>query len=373
MRTIVRRSVTVSTLVILLVILGMLSGCGNTADYTDCFSLESISPGTELAETLIDVKYKVVNTTQTDGLTFCVTVNGSSEECTLNGGNEEIVTLSADIGRPEDFEDFNISCAVTYEVKKGTKAIWSQGDTITYDCSEMFTHPATLFYENRKVDIELRDYQSNFFDLSDLFEDFDPSIAHSVNFEGGSRSDSHASKDNNLVSIVASNTDDEGKASAASGSILKIYTYGTQKINDTYRFSDNLKVQIADAVKATDVKWDSYMSFSSDAKTQGSTVAGMNVTTFETNVLIENPSDETVYGTVTKFYVNDSAISDDYLIGSDHTAIESGTTGSLYNISSPDVWRTTGVSHVTKFGMKIKLETATGVVVYDGIQWLYLN
>lgn len=371
MRNIIRRRVTVWTFVALLVMLGVLSGCGSGVDYTDCFSVQSISPGTDLAETLIDVEYKVTNTTQTDGLTFCITVNGSSEECTLDSGSEEAVALSVDIGRPESS---NISCAVTYEVKRGDKSIWSQEDTLTYDCSEMFTHPATLSYGDRTVDVELHDYQSNFFDLSDLFEDFDPSVAHSVNFEGGSRrSDSHANKDNNLVSIVASDTDDEGRASAASGSLLKLYTYGTQEINDTYRFSDNLKIQITDAVKAADINWDSYMSFSSDAKTRSSTVAGMNVTTFETKVFIENPSDETVYGTVTKFYVNDSALSDNYLIGSSRTPIASGETDSVYNISSPDVWRTTGVSHVTKFGMKIKLETADGAVVYDGIQWLYLN
>ena len=115
MRKTIRQSATVWIFGLLLAMFGMLSGCINATDYTDCFSVQSISPGTDLAETLIEVKYKVRNTTKIDGLTFCVTVDDSSEECTLDHGNETSVTLLVDIGCPEDF---NVSCMATYEVKR---------------------------------------------------------------------------------------------------------------------------------------------------------------------------------------------------------------------------------------------------------------
>lgn len=371
MRKTIRQSATVWIFGLLLAMFGMLSGCINATDYTDCFSVQSISPGTDLAETLIEVKYKVRNTTKIDGLTFCVTVDDSSEECTLDHGNETSVTLLVDIGCPEDF---NVSCMATYEVKKEEKSMYLQEDTITYDCSEMFVHPATITYGDSTVDIELHDYQSNFFDLSELFEDFDSAVAHNVNFDDGKKySDAYVSKAENIAYIVSDDTDERGRASAANGSILKLCTLGTQEINDTYRFADNLEVQIDDAVRAADINWDEYMSFTDEAQTNSSTVAGMYVTTIKTNVLVENPSDETVYGTVTGFFVNDSAISDDYLVGSSRTMLESGETGSVYCITSESVWKTTDESHIKKFGMKIKLEDDAGTVLYDGIQWLYLE
>lgn len=300
MRKTIRQSATVWIFGLLLAMFGMLSGCINATDYTDCFSVQSISPGTDLAETLIEVKYKVRNTTKIDGLTFCVTVDDSSEECTLDHGNETSVTLLVDIGCPEDF---NVSCMATYEVKKEEKSMYLQEDTITYDCSEMFVHPATITYGDSTVDIELHDYQSNFFDLSELFEDFDSAVAHNVNFDDGKKySDAYVSKAENIAYIVSDDTDERGRASAANGSILKLCTLGTQEINDTYRFADNLEVQIDDAVRAADINWDEYMSFTDEAQTNSSTVAGMYVTTIKTNVLVENPSDETVYGTVTGFF-----------------------------------------------------------------------
>lgn len=280
MRKTIRQSATVWIFGLLLAMFGMLSGCINATDYTDCFSVQSISPGTDLAETLIEVKYKVRNTTKIDGLTFCVTVDDSSEECTLDHGNETSVTLLVDIGCPEDF---NVSCMATYEVKKEEKSMYLQEDTITYDCSEMFVHPATITYGDSTVDIELHDYQSNFFDLSELFEDFDSAVAHNVNFDDGKKySDAYVSKAENIAYIVSDDTDERGRASAANGSILKLCTLGTQEINDTYRFADNLEVQIDDAVRAADINWDEYMSFTDEAQTNSSTVAGMYVTTIET-------------------------------------------------------------------------------------------
>lgn len=363
-----RSFVHISTLGAAFALFGLLAGCGGPADYTDCFSIQSISPTADETENRLEVDYEVSNASRKKGLTFCITLDGETTEYPLEPGDAEEASRIIDIGRPEAYD---LSYPVTYEVKKDDETIWTQEDTVAYDCTEMFVHPATITYGDSTVSVELQDYQSNYFDLSALFENFDTTAAHNVRFLNGQiNSDAHASADNDLANIVSSEADTEGRANAAEGSILQLFTYGNKEINDTYHFSNDLTVQISDAVRAKDVDWGSHMTFSDEANTRSSKVYGMDVTTFKMSVLVENVSDQTIYGAVTKFYVNNSAISDEYLVGSTHDEIKPGETVGVSNISSPPVWTSTGIKDIKKFGLNVRLEDAAGTILYDGIQWL---
>lgn len=359
----------ISTLGAAFALLGLLAGCGGPADYSDCFSIQSIFPTADETENRLEVDYEVSNASRKKGLTFCVTLDGETTEYPLEPGDAEEASMIIDIGRPEAYD---LSYPVTYGVKKDDETIWTQEETVSYDCTEMFVHPATITYGDSTVSVELQDYQSNYFDLSALFENFDTAAAHNVRFLNGQiYTDAHASVGNDLANIVSSEADTEGgRANAAEGAILQLFTYGSKEANDTYHFSNDLTVQISDAVRAKDVDWGSHMTFSDEANTRSSKVYGMDVTTFEMKVLVENVSDQTIYGKVTKFYVNNSAISDEYLVGSTHDEIKPGETIGVYNISSPPVWTSTGIKNIDKFGLNIQLEDAAGTILYDGIQWL---
>ena len=352
-------------------LIAFLGGCGGAkTDYTDYFSVDSISPVNNETENMLEIDYTVSNLGEENDLVFCVTIDGNTEKYPLNPSDEETDKIVVDIGRPDNY---TISYPITYEVKKDDDVIWSKDDSVTYDCTDMFVHHATIIYGEEKQDVKLIDYQSNFFNLSDIFSDFDSSNAHNVIFEGQETTVStHADVDNNLACIVRNEDDKKGLASAADGTLLRIYTYGKKEINDTFHFSNDLVIKITDALKASDVNWKKHMTFSDSAKYNEVYVDGMQITTYRMEVTVKNPSDEDIYGTVKQFFVNDVAVDDKYLAASDRLLIKAKDTGTLYNVSGASVWKTTGVSSINKFGLKVKLKDKNGNVLYNGIQWLNL-
>ena len=198
--------------------IALLGGCGKEiTDYTDYFSIKSISPMNNDTENMLEIDYTVSNLGKKDDLVFCVTLDGNTEKYSVNPNDEKTDKKVVDIGRPDNY---TISYPITYEVKKNGDVVWSKEDSITYDCTNMFVHHATIIYGEEKQDVELIDYQSNFFDLSDIFPNFNSSNAHNVIFEGQETLISaHASIDNNLACIVRNENDEKGLASAADGAL----------------------------------------------------------------------------------------------------------------------------------------------------------
>lgn len=347
---------------ILMFIVGIFAtGCGSNTDYSDYFSVSQVNRFDDDKENMIEVEYEINNLGKKDNLIFCVTVDGMTEKYSVSPESKKTDKKIIDIGRPDNFQ---LSYPVIFEVKKNSDVIWSKEENITYDCSEMFQHKATIKYGDKTAEISLIDYKSNFFDLAELFSDYDANTSHNVEINNAK---------NDLARIQEREDSVDGSESVATGSILRLATFGKEEINDTYHFSDDLEIVVTNAIPASSVNWAEHMKFSDDSHYSSSSVYGISVTTYEMDVMIDNPSDETVYGSVTKFYVNDKPVSDEYLAASEHRSISSGETDKVYNISGASVWETTGETNIKKFGLKVKLEDSNGKVLYNDIQWLYLK
>lgn len=342
---------------LILVLLGtLIVGCGETTDYSNYFSILQISKFDDDKENMLEVEYEVNNLGKKENMVFCVTINGMTEKYSVSSGNKKSDKMIIDVGHPDNYQ---LTYPVVYEVMKNGDVVWSKEDSISYDCTEMFQHKATIKYGNETAEVDLTDYQSNYYNLADLFTNFDAKSPHKVELN-------NANKD---IARIQEGEESEGKTeSVAYGSVLRLATRGDNELNDTYHFSDNLEIIIADAVLASSIKWDDHMEFSDDSNYSSDIVS-----TFEMDVIIDNPSDETVYGSVTKFYVNDTEVSDKYLAASENISISSGETDKVYNYSGPYVWMSTGETNIKKFGLKVKLEDSNGEVLYDDIQWLYLK
>ena len=336
------------------------SGCGEK-DYSDCFQMGDIKPMEDDTENKLQVEYSVTNNKAGDNKVFSVTINDKTEKYSVAEGSTKSGQAIIDIGKPDTF---NLNYDVKFSVLKNNKEIWSKESSIKYDVSKLFIHKAEVEYNGETAEIELKDYQYNIIDLTTLFNSFNPNEAHKVDVEN---------KNRDLVGISSSKNPKDCFFTPTIGKYLMLGTYGSEEVSDTYHFSDNLKITVNDAILAESVDWEKNMEFVDDSHYTTSSVYGVTVTTYEMDVVVTNPSDETVYGTVTKFYVNDTAVSDEYLVGSKHTYIGSGQSEKLYNISSGSVWRPTGETNVKKFGLNIKLEDEDGNILYDGIQWLELK
>lgn len=267
-----------------------------------------------------------------------------------------------DIGSIEnDVLNYNVE----YSVLKNNKEIWSKIEELTYDCSDVFTHKAQVIYNNTSVEITLNDYEYNFFDLTQYFEDFNPEDMHNAEVENSTH---------DLVGIFESDGEpDGGFFIPAVGKYLILGTRGYEKTNDKYHFSDDLVITIKKATPAASIDWGKQMEFVEDSNYSTSSIYGMSITTFEMDVMITNPSDETVYGSVTKFYVNDKAVDDSYLAACEHRSISPGETDKVYNYSGGSIWATTGETNVKKFGLKVKIEDKDGNILYHDVQWLHLK
>lgn len=326
-------------------------------DYSGAFSVTQILPVMGETDNEIQIDYKIKNVGKRDDLRFCLTVNGETIEKQLKIGGEEASSFLIDIGKPTAY---NLSYPAKYEVKYQDESLWSKEEAIQYDCSELFHHNATIRYNEESASVKLADYQTNSFSLSELFSSFDENIPHNVNMNTNSK---------DRGKIGSADPSAECKAVAASGNTLHVFTYGKMERNDTYRFSDDLEIIITDTVTAASVNWEENMVFLDEADTK--TLYG--ITTVQMKVKINNISDEDILGTLVDFYVNDKKIAKDYLVGSDRDRIYAGGTGNVSSFTSANVWLSTGVKTVKKFGMHIKLEDKQGNILYDGIQWLDLK
>ena len=335
-----------------------LFGCGKkNIDYTDYFEITNIIPIEDRTENTIQVDYSITNDSRNDDLTFIVSIGDITNKYGVASGETKQDAVVINIGKPKEY---NLSYNISYEVVKKEKTVWSKEDTITYDCTDMFVHNAVVKYGNETCEIQLKDYETNFYDLTNLFSTFDAAKKHNINLENANY---------DRAKIQETEDAEEGYQTAATGSVLRLVTAGEKEANDTYHYTDDLVINITDTVLASSVDWNQHMQFLKDSEKNDS----YGFTTFKMFVKIDNPSDETVLATVTEFYVNDTKVSDEYLVGSDHDFIDGGEEENVYNISSTPVWKSTGETHIEKFGMRIQLEDMNENIIYDDIQWLYLE
>lgn len=340
--------------------LGLLTGC--SVDYTGSFSVKNVTPEFTETKNMISVNYEFTNPGKGDGVTFHVTVDGEQNTHTAEKGENVSAGILLDIGKPEDF---SLEYPVKYEVMKDGKALWSTVETISYDCTELFNHEATIRYGSEEKVVDLVDYESNYFDLEEMFASFDGNKVHNVEVLGKG--------DNDRVYLRPDKDGSIKGTDGIPGSVLHVFTYGKEAICDTYRYSDGLVFEITDAVSAKDVDWNSNISFLDTADVKSSKVLDMDVTTVKLKLEVVNECDETVYGTITGLYVNDVRVDDYYLVGSDHTMIDAHEMKELYNISSGSVWATTGVRNAEKLGLELELENEAGEVVHSAVHWLELK
>ena len=346
---------------IVAMVLAGVVGCGGVSDYTEYFSVTNVAPYEDAKENLLQIDYVVSNQGKNDNLSFAVTIDGQKGEYGVAAGSSKSDSAIIDIGKPEEYQ---ISYDVLYEVSKNGKVVWSKEDEISYDCTEMFVHPATIYYGEESKEVELVDYQSNYFDLEELFSGYDVNQTHSVKLENAGADRAY---------IQTTETAEGGKSTLANGSVLHLFTFGNEEINDTSHYSDGLEIYVKEAVPASSVNWSDYMEFIKEAKTSTSTVGGMNVTTMQLYVEIENPSDEDVSATVTEFYVNDTAMSPYSLVGSTNSSIYAGETDQVYTITSAPVIQQAGIRSMDKMGMEVELKDSSDHVVFKDVVWLYLE
>lgn len=337
---------------------GVSSCSSRNVDYTDYFSIQDITQS-ETEDNTIELHCEVSNFGKRDDLVFCVSAGGNEEKLSVNAGETSTQTLAINIGRPEDY---HLTYDVTFTVRDNGETVWTKTDSVEYDCKEMFVHPAKIQYGDNEVEVELTDYRSNYFDLAQLFPGFDKAAVHKVTLKGAS---------NDIAKIQESETSDSG-TDIAPGGVLKLLTFSMNEPNDTYHFTDNLQIVIKDAVTAFSVDWEQHLEFTDEADYQTNRVAGMTTTTFKMIINVDNPSDEDVYASIVKFYVNDTAIDNEYLVGSNHDRIDARSSGEAYSITSAPVWESTGEGHINRFGMELVLEDGNGNVLYDDVQWLEL-
>ncbi|WP_352398673.1 hypothetical protein [[Clostridium] aminophilum] len=227
------------------------------------------------------------------------------------------------------------------------------------------THKAQVVYNNTSVEITLKDNEYNCFDLTQYFEDFNPEDLHVAEVENSNH---------DLYGIFESEGEpDSGFFKPSVGKYLILTKPDYEKTNDKYHFSDDLVITIEKATPAASIDWGKHMEFVEDSNYSTMSIYGMLTTVFEMDVMITNPSDETVYGSITKFYVNDKAVDERYLSASEHVSILPGDTGKLYKFSSGVEWETTGETNVKKFGLKVKIEDKNGNILYHDVQWLHLK
>lgn len=339
---------------------GILTGCN--VDYTGSFAIKDVTAEITETENKISVNYEFTNPGKGDGVTFHVMVD--DEQNTHTAGKDEKVSsgIVLDIGKPENY---NLEYPVKFEVMKDGKTLWSTEEIVSYDCADLFHHEATIRYGSEEKVVELTDYESNFFNLEEMFSSFDGDKVHNVKIlEKG---------DHDRVYLRPDENGSVKGTDGIPGAILHAFTYGKEEICDTYRYSDGLVFEITDAVSAKDVNWEEHITFLDTADVKTSNVLGMSVSTVKLQLEVKNESDEIIYGTITGLYVNDVRVDDYYLVGSDHSSIYPHEKREIYNVSSGSVWATTGVKNAYKLGLELKLENENDEVVHSSIYWLNLK
>ena len=173
--------------------------------------------------------------------------------------------------------------------------------------------------------------------------------------------------------ICENNSDDKGSSQCAYGNILRFATIGYKEACDTHRYSDNMRIEIKDALEAKDVNWDENLTPLKDSRYEVNKYDETIITTFEMEVAVNNISDEDIKVSITEFYVNDKKVSDEYLAASKDLNIEAHEQENVYNFSGPYVWLSTGESDIDKFGFRVVIKDSNENVVYNDIKWLILE
>lgn len=225
-------------------------------------------------------------------------------------------------------------------------------------CGANNIHNATIVYKDTSVDIELTDFQSNYYNLAELFPDFDANGIHSVVLEGS---------EHDFAKIQINESANDGSDTAASGSILRLATYGVQEVNDTHPFSDNLIIHVEDAISATSINWAKYVEFSQEATTEIEPISNVEIMTLYVD--IENPCDEKISAETVKFYVNDTAVSDEYFVGNS-ISLDRMSREKIWTKTSGAAMLTTGVTNIDKLGIEVVLKDSNNNILYDDVQWL---
>lgn len=324
-------------------------------DYTEWFELGEIKPVESETESLIEINYSIHNKGKENDKQFAISINGKTEKTAIEPGSSKSNSMSVDLSVPETY---NLDIDIKYSVIKDDVEIWESSVKVPYDCTDMFVHKAYVSYKGEKKEIELKDFTENSIELKDIFKAFDGGKKHIVKVNSGENVRAGIGKNNSNVSF----------SSAKEGSCLVVKTS-----ENKYHFKGNIQIEINDIVTADSVDWGKQMSFRDSANYSSAYISGVTVTLLEFAIDIKNPSDEDVYGTITKFYVNDKALDDHYLSATGKTSIWARDKNSLQSYSGPNIWNTTGEKNIKKFGMKIKIEDTNGKVLYDDIQWIVLK
>lgn len=359
-------------------LVGLLIGCSGTTDYTDYFCIQSIAPVDDQAQSQIEVTYSIENLGKKDNLVFSVTINGESKPYSVMPGEVLEDSMIIDIGRPDSYQ---LEYPVQYEVKRNEKSLWTKDDTISYDCTGMFFHQAIINYGSESVPITITDFQVNYFDLTELFPNFDSSVPHNTNITDDGDSDASI-----YAEIQENRDEDNGSYRAATGGILRLANYGTEKACDTYHFPDGIVIDITDSVSASSVNWADYVTFSDEVDVSnnfaymaidlGINPSAISIMTFY--AYVENPSDETIYGSITDFYLNDTPIpkdslnvnSDVEIYGGKGIDIRAGETRELWSKITPVIAGSiVNGADIDKFGMTIVLKDEDGNTLYEDTLW----
>lgn len=344
----------------------LLTSCKDNTDYTPYFSIQNIAPfvdDDDPSKNLIQVEYQIKNLGKKDDMIFSVAVSDDNESYSVAPGEETTDSVMIDIGRPDNFA---LEYPVQYQVYKDGELVWSKDDVVQYDCTEMFRHQCTIEYGDDSTQVEVKDYQSNYFDLAELFPSFDASEPHSVDtYDAGQ----------GCAEITIAEGNDDGKQEMASGSILHLYTIGNHEINDSYRYADDFVVKIADVTPASSVEnWADLVSFRDTANI--GTIQGISLMTLYID--IDNPSDEPVYASIPEFYVNDIQVDSNMHVAVGYgdiapSEIDAKESGEAWIKTSAPVIRATTSASINKFGARLQLKDGAGNLLYDDILWKVLE
>lgn len=344
--------------ILAIMLICLFAGCGKK-DYSECFVVKSIEPTDKYDENVLEIVYEITNPSKKNTMNFSVTIDEETKSCKLKPGATKERTILVDIGRPDDY---NLVIKPTYDVEKDGETIYSEEKSVDYDCTSMFNHTITVQYNKEKAEIKVKDYQHNYFELDKLFKNFDSKKAHSVKY---------VECTNEIVKILEKKDDnDDGKFEVATGNILRVVTFGNEKAGDTYRFKDGLVIDVTDSRTAASVDWEKQMDIYGGEDLDF--IVGLNASSIEFEVHIDNVSEEDVYGSIVQFYVNDTPARE--LFASKKELIFSGNVSKLtYSTSSSYIREAIGDAKIKKFGLKIKLFDENDNVVYEGIKWKTLE
>ena len=230
-------------------------------------------------------------------------------------------------------------------------------DTNVDDTEIVTKHKGTVTYNGETKEVEVIDHQINYFNLLELFPDFNSNALHNLKCKGTlgtiRETENAYSKGNNLNNL--------------SGDILYIYSSGAKEITE-HKIADDFSINITEYISADSVNWDEHIKMLETA--DKSEVLGIELLTF--NAEVDNISDEDLTGKITNVYVNDKPIASNFILDSTYTVWSKDKSNVKYP-ASQQALASAKQKNVYKIGLEVQLEDEEGNQVCKNTVWLNLK